>query len=252
MAGIGVTKPDPDSARLVVTTTASAANYSLGIANIVISFSGHTAYFSFLSEMRQPREFKKSLALLNSLCISAYVVTAVVIYSFAGSNVASPALSSASDIVRKVAYGVAMPTIIIAGIVNSHVFVKNYYLQYWKNTSVPHETSVRSLGSWYILTAVCYLIAFTIANAIPVFSDLLGILGALLVSWMSLGLPALFYLSLNRGRLWTTWRKRCLTALNIFIFVFCCFVCGSGTWASVKSIAASSVTRKPFSCADNS
>ena len=40
-----------------------------------------------------------------------YVVVAIVVYRYAGANVASPALSSTGNVVMKVAYGVALPTV---------------------------------------------------------------------------------------------------------------------------------------------
>jgi hypothetical protein len=52
-----------------------------------------------------------------------YTVTAVVIYRFTGDDVRSPALGSTSPIVAKVAYGIALPTIVIAGVINGHVAV---------------------------------------------------------------------------------------------------------------------------------
>ena len=43
--------------------------------------------------------------------IVLYVVAAVVIYYYVGNDVASPALGSAGPIMKKVAYGIAIPTV---------------------------------------------------------------------------------------------------------------------------------------------
>lgn len=40
-----------------------------------------------------------------------YLVVAIVVYRYAGVDVASPALGSASKIVVKIAYGIALPTV---------------------------------------------------------------------------------------------------------------------------------------------
>lgn len=61
-----------------------------------------------------------------------YCVTGVVIYYYAGPEVLSPALGSATPIVRKVAFGLAAPTIIIGGCVNNHVVCKMAYLRIWR------------------------------------------------------------------------------------------------------------------------
>lgn len=71
----------------------------------------HVAFFGLISEMRDPREFPKSLTMLQVVDTSMYVVTAIVAYRYAGPDVASPALSSAGPVMKKVAYGIAMPTV---------------------------------------------------------------------------------------------------------------------------------------------
>ncbi|KAF2155698.1 hypothetical protein K461DRAFT_274714 [Myriangium duriaei CBS 260.36] len=253
MIAVGIVKPDAHSAVLVVPGyDTSVQNYALGISNILIAFTGHTAYFTFIAELKRPEDFPKSLALLQSLCITAYVVIAVVIYAYAGKGVAAPALSSTTPIVRKIAYGIAIPTIVVAGVVNAHVCIKNIYVRMWRGTDVMHQKGLKSLGSWYGLAFVCCVAAFLIANAIPVFSDLLGLLGALFCTWFSLGLPSSFWLAMNKHQLFINWKKSSLTVLNILICLISLVMCVMGTWASIKSIVDASTTRKPFSCADNS
>lgn len=64
-----------------------------------------------IAELKDAREYPKSLALLQVIDISLYTVTGVVIYCYAGAGVKSPALSSASPVVSMVAYGIALPTV---------------------------------------------------------------------------------------------------------------------------------------------
>lgn len=220
MISIGIVRPDPDTAVLILSAhLTSLQNYALGISNIIIAFTGHTAYFSFISELRQPTDFPKSLALLQTICVTAYVVVAVVIYAFAGAGVKSPALSSTGPVIRKISYAIAVPTIVVAGVVNAHVCVKNIYVRMWRGTDVMHQSDIRGLGSWYALCFGTYVLAFIIAEVIPVFNDLLGILGALFCTWFSLGFPAVFWLAMNKRRYGKGKRKVALTVLNVVIFV---------------------------------
>lgn len=64
-----------------------------------------------IAELKNPRDFPKALCLLQCVDISIYLVAAVVIYVYAGADVASPALGSASPLIAKIAYGVALPTV---------------------------------------------------------------------------------------------------------------------------------------------
>ena len=69
------------------------------------------AFFSFISEFKNPKDFPKALFLLQISDVSMYIVVAVVVYRYAGNKVESPALGSAGKLVSKVAYGIAIPTV---------------------------------------------------------------------------------------------------------------------------------------------
>lgn len=51
------------------------------------------------------------MAMLQIVDTVMYLVTALVIYRFAGRSVKSPALSSAGPLMKKVCYGLAVPTV---------------------------------------------------------------------------------------------------------------------------------------------
>lgn len=69
------------------------------------------AFFGFISEMKTPTDYPKTLYLLQITDTSMYVIAAVVIYIYGGKDVASPALSSTKPITAKLAYGIAIPTV---------------------------------------------------------------------------------------------------------------------------------------------
>lgn len=83
----------------------------LSVTNVIFAYAGHVAFFSFISEFRDPREFPKALFLLQATDTSMYLVVAIVVYRYTGQEVTSPALGSASNVVMKVAYGIALPTV---------------------------------------------------------------------------------------------------------------------------------------------
>ncbi|ODM21304.1 hypothetical protein SI65_04357 [Aspergillus cristatus] len=93
----------------------------LAVTNIIFAYIAHVAYFGFVSETQQPRDYPKSLALLHIVENTLYLVSALVIYHFVGPDVKSPALSSAGPLMRKVCYGIAIPTVLIAGVIAGHV-----------------------------------------------------------------------------------------------------------------------------------
>jgi hypothetical protein len=83
----------------------------LAVANILFAYAGHAAFFTLFSELRNIEEYPKALAMLQINDTILYTVAAIVIYRFAGSDVTSPALNSTRPLIRKIAYGTALPTV---------------------------------------------------------------------------------------------------------------------------------------------
>lgn len=203
MIGIGITKPD--TGNILVVRPSIPFVKGLGpVLNIILAYSksiflnlvlkgepeliktaGHVAFISFQSELEDPREFKKALFFEQGIAVTFYMTISAVIYYYAGPLVTSPALGSASPVVTKVAFGFAIPTIIIAGVVNGSVACKYIYIRMWKGTNVVHQKSFKSLSSWVGICAAFWVVAWVLAEAIPNFNLLLGLIAALFGSWFS-------------------------------------------------------------------
>lgn len=83
------------------------------------------------------------------------------------------------------------------------------------------------------------VIAWVIAEAIPFFSDLLGIISALFSSGFSYYFPALFwFLLIKEGPWYRGWHNICLSIVNGLAFVVGIGVLGMGTYASVQGKSA--------------
>ncbi|KAJ9609013.1 hypothetical protein H2200_006784 [Cladophialophora chaetospira] len=225
------------------------------VSNMVFAYAGHVAFFTFISELRDPRDFPKALAFLQCSDISMYIITAVVVYYYAGNNVASPALDSASTVVKKIAYGVALPTIVIAGVVNAHVGVKFLYVKLLHNRDddLMHQKGWKSYRIWLLMVSLSWLGAWLIAEAVPVFGDLLSLTSALFASWFTFGLSGMFWLHMNRVSEWCNWSfgKRVLFVVNVLNVVVALVLFGVGTWASIYSMVKNGASTRPFSCANN-
>ncbi len=74
--------------------------------------------------MKRPQDFHKALYALQIAATTLYLIVGVVVYAYTGENTVSPALGNTGPTLRRVAYGVALPTIIISGVVNGHVCAK--------------------------------------------------------------------------------------------------------------------------------
>ncbi|CAG8032677.1 unnamed protein product [Penicillium salamii] len=227
----------------------------LAIANIVFAYAGHVAFFTLFSELKELEDFPKALALLQLSEMILYIVAAIVIYAYVGPSVNSPALNSAGTLFRQVSYAIAIPTIVIGGVVNAHVAVKFIYVRIFRGTNSIHSDSILARAVWDAICAVFWILSWIIAEGIPVFNDVLGLASSLFASWFSFGLPGLFWLYLNRTCWFLTGRQRFLFCANI-LFVFLGFlICIVGLYSSIRSIfhnLRDGVGGGSFSCAHNS
>lgn len=210
MISIGISPPTADGLpptdfHLIAPSYTLAPTF-LAILNICIAFMGNVAFFGFISELREPRDFPKSLALLQSVSITFYIVVGTLIYHFIGTErIVSPALGAASPMIQKIAYGVAMPTIIVAGVINAHVAIKQVYVQLWSNimkqSDVISQKSFKAIGSWVGIVVAQWVVALVLALAIPVFHEMLGLISALFGSWFTYGVSGMFWMSMNQEKI---------------------------------------------------
>ncbi|KAL6244663.1 hypothetical protein RBB50_008191 [Rhinocladiella similis] len=282
MIGVSITKPGfvngQMSVRLWPQPGLSFQDGFQAVNTMVFAYAGHVAFFTFISELKNPEDFPKALAFLQISDITMYIITAIVVYVYAGENVKSPALDSASTVVKKVAYGIAIPTIVIAGVVNGHVGVKYVYVRMLQNKpdDLMHQPlrrlnkvsnkkeftalGIRSYGTWVLICTLSWVAAWLIAEVVPVFNDLVGLTSALFASWFTFGLSGMFWMRLNLlqeqdgklrmvpFKLWT-WKMTALLLINILNILVAAILCFVGIYASVSSMIRNGATKKPFTCA---
>jgi len=238
MAGTGA--KDASHGHFRATQHATFATAFLSVTNIVFAYAGHVAFFSFISEMRNPNDFPKALVLLQVTDTGMYFLVAMVIYAYGGDKVDSPALGSAGTTVGKVAWGLAIPTIIIAGVIYGHVASKYIYVRLFRGTKHMSQTTFLSVGSWLGITLILWTLAWIIAESIPNFNDLLALISSLFASWFTYGLSGIFWLFINRGQYTKNWRKISLTVVNILLVLMGAGICGMGLYASGTAISEES------------
>ncbi|KAJ2970377.1 hypothetical protein NQ176_g8215 [Zarea fungicola] len=241
----------PGTMAIQVSTKIGFTSGFLAVTNIAVAFSSHSCFFGVIGEFQKPEDWPKALALLQIADTSLYLVAAIVIYYYIGPNVPSPALSAAgSEVMRKAIWGVAIPTIVIAGVIYGHVAGKYIFGRIFKNSKHLVRRTFVSVVGWTVLTFAMWAIALVIAESIPVFNSLLGVLSALFVSWFSYGLPGIFWLWMRKGT-WFSSRARILHfCANVFLVITGVMLCVLGLWASLEAIIEEKST-KPWSCANN-
>ncbi|KXG53236.1 Amino acid transporter, transmembrane [Penicillium griseofulvum] len=225
----------------------------LAVTNIIFAYLAHVAYFGFISETEDPRTFNKSLAMLQIVDTVLYLVSALLIYHYVGPETAtspgikSPAILSLSPLMSKIAWGISIPTTILSGVVLGHVACKYIYVRMFRGSDKMHSRSFLSIGSWVAICLAVWVVAWIVAESIPVFNDLLSLISAVFGSWFSFGLPAIFWFYMNKGRYFQNWKKTVLTITNVLVLAISFAICGLGLWVSGVAIHEDSTT-KSWSC----
>lgn len=136
----------------------------------------------------------------------------------------------------------------------THIPAKYIFVRLLRNSRHLSENTWQHRVVWYSCVVFNCAISFIIAEAIPFFDDLVGLIGALLGTLICIQTEAYMWM-------WDNWRAprtlswKLLMAMNATFFVLGWFLMVAGTYGSVVSINDSFKNgdiSSPFSCVDNS
>lgn len=216
----------------------SFAQAFLATTNIAFAYSFTVCQYTMMSEMHTPKDYMKGIYSLCSIEMVIYTFTGATIYAFVGQDVKPLALLSAGGIYTRIAFGVAMPVIIISGSINTTVmgrFIMNEFFKTKESIRLIKTPTAKII--WVLLIATITLVAFILAEAIPIFNALLGLIGSLLISGFSFYFPSLFWFKLLKRGKWNESPKNIgLCILNGVIFLIGLIILFAGTYASVMEI----------------
>lgn len=188
--------------------------------------------------------------LLQAVAIPLYLIAAVVIYVSVGNGLKGPALSAASSVtMRKAIWAIAIPTIVIGGVIYSFIAAKYIFSRLYGNTALTERRTVKSTCIWVLITLGLWICSLIIAESIPVFTGLLGLVSALFISWFSFGLPGMFWLFMNHKRWFQTGGQVFKFLCNSSLVVTGTLLCVLGLWSAIDTVNQDS--NRPWSCASN-
>lgn len=237
------------------------AEAGAALGTLVFAFGGTPAFFNVVAEMRKPSDFPKTVALCQSYVTTVYAVIGAVVYYFCGDYVASPALSSAGPLLAKICYGLAIPALIVGAVIYTHLPAKYIFVRLFRGSRHLVSNSAIHWGGWLGTVLFCTIIAFVIAEGIPVFGGLIGLVGALFGTIMSMQtMGAMWLYDNNWGhrnaekRQNKSFKYRFLVGWNYFVILAGSLITVLGTYGSIVGIindyAGKSLSA--FPCADNS
>ncbi|KAL6920709.1 hypothetical protein ACHAPO_004610 [Fusarium lateritium] len=226
------------------------------LSTIVFAYAGTPLFFPLAAEMREPRHYTKAMLLCQGVATATYLTVGIIIYYFCGSYVATPALGSAGKTIKKVAYGLALPGLIVGATINTHVTGKYAFVRILRGSEHLTANTLTHWVTWLGLIFCTALFAYIIASAIPVFGSLVSLVGALLGTLQAFQPYGCFWLYDNwsKGKQEMSLRWILMVAWSVFVIVSGTFLMIAGTYGSVIGVIESGKKGggRPWSCADNS
>ncbi|BGP25414.1 amino acid transporter [Rhodotorula toruloides] len=233
-------KEGPMDLNIVIWGHPTFADAMNAIGNLVFAYAGTAAFLPIACEMRNTRDYGKAVITCQTFVTVFYIVIGVVVYCYAGQYVASPALGTAGVLLKRISYGLALPGLLAAAVIYTHLPAKWLFVRFLRNSHhLTHSTPTHWIV-WLSCTLGCLLFSYIIASAIPVFGGLVGLVGALFGTMFSLQAVSVMWffdywprLKMAEKRTKTFWF---LVAMNAFIIVGGTFIMVGGTYGSVISI----------------
>ncbi|KAH9900513.1 transmembrane amino acid transporter protein-domain-containing protein [Xylariomycetidae sp. FL2044] len=224
-------------------------------ATIFISSAAGPVYMPVVAEMKKPRDFRKAVIIVGIIVGGIYLSFSMVIYRWCGKWVATPALGSAGPLLKKIAYGIALPSLIVSAGIFNHSAAKYLFVRLLRDSKHLQANSMVHWGTWLGCNIILGFLAFILASAIPVFNFILALAGSTCLGPMSLIFPAMMWMHDFSHYRSGTVRQKSLYGFHVFIaLVGGLMVIGGtyGTAESIKAAYASGSIGKAFDCADNS
>jgi hypothetical protein len=222
--------------------------------SIMVSSCGCPGYIPVIAEMRRPQDFKKAAIIVAALVGSIYLSFSMVMYRWCGQWIASPSLGSAGPLLKKVSYGIALPSLVVSAGIFNHTSSKYLFVRMLRNTKHLQSNDLVHWSTWIGCNAGVRILALILAEAIPVFNYILSLEAALFFAPMSLLFPACFWMYDHKEYRTGTGKQKFIYARHVFLALIASFLVG-GTYGTVIRIKASydaGQLSKVFSYADNS
>ncbi|KAF3796925.1 hypothetical protein GCG54_00013100 [Colletotrichum gloeosporioides] len=254
------------------------------ISNQLFAVGASGVCFSIAAEMKEPKQFGRALLWGQGIVIATCIAIASIVYSQVGQYLASPALGSAGPLIKKVAYGIGLPGLLVTAILYSHTAGKYWFVRILRGTRHLQTSTAKHWLVWGGSMFVTVVFGFIIVGVVPFFSDFLSLVGSLVnpvFTHIIPGFMVLFYVakkptmvgldgthahehSSSTGKHWlleandaakSSMKDTMLVVGSWSMIVIGVFITVGGTYATVLTIKEgydNGSIGGVFSCADNS
>lgn len=167
-----------------------------GLNQAVYSYGGAMLFFNFLSEMRHPWDFWKGMICAQTFIYVVYMFFGIFVYSYQGQYAFNPVMQGLSPYNYQTAANICyIITGLIAAALYGNIGIKVVYTNVFQELfGAPPLTIKMGKILWVVMVPAYWALAFVIAAAIPQFSYISGLIGAVCILSFTYTFPALLQL----------------------------------------------------------
>lgn len=164
-----------------------------GLNQAVYSYGGAMLFISFLSEMRHPWDFWKGVLCADIFIYVVYLFFGVFVYSYQGQYAYNPVMQGLSPYNWQTATNIMnLITGLIAACLYGNIGIKVAYIEVFQELfNAPPLTSRAGKLLWVALVPAYWVIAWVVCAAIPQFSYISGLVGAVCILQFTYTFPAI-------------------------------------------------------------
>ena len=206
----------------VINYDATLSDVIGAMTNICFTFGTNMAVLTFCSEMKAPKDFRKSFVIVQGLQLFLYSLVGSLVYVFGGQYTTSPALTMTTRPLAITAYSFALVTIIISGVVAVNIGAKYFYVTQLRGTRLLTSGGWKAQFIWVGIVCGMWILGFIFAELIPFFNQLLTIISSLVSTWSAYGVPGIIWFFMRKPQVKADgWRQAYFGSLLSTFFFFC-------------------------------
>jgi len=221
--------------------------------NITFLWVPQILFPTFISEMKRPQDFPKSLAVLAAISTFLFIAPSAIGFHYLGQYSTAPAFGSLGVVAyKKASFAFVMVPTLVIGVIYANVSAKFIYFRIMGRSRHAHSHTVVGWGVWVAVMGGIWAIAFVFSEVVPSMGDFLSLLGAAFDSFFGFIFFAVAYWQLYCGKLFKGLGRSVMTVIHVIIMAVGLFLLGPGFYAAVEAIISdySGGTRPAFSCAN--
>ena len=148
-----------------------------------------------MAEMKTPKKFGTALTAANILILAVYLSTMCIYYAYTGAGFPATVLP---DVIPGGKTGSIVDVFLLVHLTVSYTIssqvLTRQLLAWWKPSALAETTPVwTARGYWLLVSGALLVAAYIVMNLIPFFDELVGLIGSLVLSQISLGFPVFGY-----------------------------------------------------------